>query len=80
MIFIPCTSLHRCSLPGGNLQSYLTDHMILSEQEASRLLRKVVEGLQYLHEARIIHCNLTVSPVSPFARGWMQAAKLLVSL
>jgi len=33
--------------------------MILSEQEASRLLRKVVEGLQYLHEARIIHCNLT---------------------
>ena len=62
------TKCHTCfflrnqsSLSGGSLQSYLAAHTVLSEPEASRLLRKVMEGLQFLHEAGIIHVNLTVS-------------------
>lgn len=52
--------IHHCSLGGGNLQSYLADHFVLTELEASRFLRKIIEGLQYLHEDGIIHVNLKV--------------------
>ena len=48
-------------MPGGTLHSYLQEHHIMTEQDASRFLRKVVEGLQYLHDMKIIHVNLRVS-------------------
>ncbi len=43
------------------MAEYVDSHGSLTEYTTTRLLRKILEGLQYLHEAKIIHVNLTVS-------------------
>ena len=50
-----------CSIGGGTLAEYVASHGSLTEYTTTRLLRKLLEGMQYLHEAKIIHVNLTVS-------------------
>ena len=44
-----------------SLYHYLFVHHQLDEALASRYILKVMEGLQYLHDSRIIHANLSVS-------------------
>lgn len=44
-----------------SLYHYLSVHHQLDEALASRYVLKVMEGLQYLHDSRIIHANLSVS-------------------
>ena len=53
--------MHPCSLGGGTLEEYVPYHVTLTEYTTTRLTRKIMEGLQYLHDSRIIHVNLTVS-------------------
>ena len=44
-----------------SLDDYLCVHHQLDEALASRYILKIMEGLQYLHDSRIIHANLSVS-------------------
>ena len=45
----------------GTVAEYVASHGMLTDYTSTRLMRKVVEGLQYLHECCLIHANLTVS-------------------
>nr|XP_022919763.1 serine/threonine-protein kinase PLK4 [Onthophagus taurus] len=48
----------------GELQQYLkkhTEHHVLSESEASSIMRQVVEGVQYLHSHNILHRDMSLS-------------------
>ncbi|GJQ82899.1 putative serine threonine-protein kinase [Trypoxylus dichotomus] len=48
----------------GELQQYLrkhTQHHVLSENEASSIMRQVVEGVQYLHSHNILHRDMSLS-------------------
>ena len=49
-----------CSVGGNTLAEYVASHTGLTEYTTTRLLRKILEGLQYLHDTKIIHVNLTV--------------------
>lgn len=44
-----------------SLDGYLSVHQQLDEALASRYILKIMEGLQYLHDSRIIHASLSVS-------------------
>lgn len=44
-----------------SLYDYLSVHHQLDEALASRYVLKIMEGLQYLHDSRVIHANLSVS-------------------
>lgn len=39
---------------------YVVSHGMLTDYTSTKLMRKLVEGLQFLHECCFIHTNLTV--------------------
>ena len=49
------------SLSGGTLSEYVKSHVVLTDYTSTRLMRKMMEGLQHLHQYSLVHTNLTVS-------------------
>ncbi len=49
------------SVSGGTLQDLLSAQPVLTEHVASLYTRKIAEGLEYLHDDKIILVNLSVS-------------------
>lgn len=43
---------------GGELQRVLEDHEEISEKEAARLIRQILEGIAFLHERNIAHLDI----------------------
>ncbi len=50
-------------MSGGSLDDLLSSQPVLTEQVASQYTRKIAEGLEYLHDDKIILVNLSVSTV-----------------
>lgn len=50
-----------CRVSEESLEDYLSLREYISEPLASRYILKIMEGLQYLHDSKIIHANLSVS-------------------
>ena len=48
------------SMEGGTLATMLVERGSVPEDETAALIQKLVQGLQYLHDANIIHTNITV--------------------
>ncbi|XP_076360834.1 serine/threonine-protein kinase 17B-like [Tachypleus tridentatus] len=43
---------------GGELHRVLEDHEVISEKEAARLMRQILEGVTFLHERNIAHLDI----------------------
>ena len=54
-----CLSLS--SVSEESLEDYLSLHERIDEPLAAKYILKIMEGLQYLHDSKIIHTNLSVS-------------------
>lgn len=44
-----------------NVTVKLFQHHVLSENEASSIMRQIVEGVQYLHSHNILHRDMSLS-------------------
>lgn len=51
---------------GGELFDYVVQKGTLTEEEASRIVRKVTSALVYMHSKNVIHRDMKVCP-QPFA-------------
>lgn len=45
---------------GGELQKVLDDEESIQEKQCRRLIRQIIEGVQYLHQKRIAHLDIKV--------------------
>lgn len=50
-----------CSVSEESLEDYLSLHEHIREPLAAKYILKIMEGLQYLHDSKIIHANLSVN-------------------
>ncbi len=48
---------------GGDLCKYVREHRKLGETEASKLFSQVVDGLQYCHEAGVVHRDIKLDNI-----------------
>lgn len=46
--------------PGGELQMVLDRDEVPSELEVARLMRQILDGLQYLHSINVAHLDIKV--------------------
>ena len=54
---------HPHSVSGGTLHDLLADQQVLTEDKAAHFTRNMAEGLEYLHDNKIILVNLSVSDI-----------------
>lgn len=49
-----------CSVSGGELFDFLAQKESLSEEEATRFIKQILDGVNYLHSQKIAHFDLKV--------------------
>lgn len=49
-----------CSVSGGELFDFLAQKESLSEEEATRFIKQILDGVNYLHSKKIAHFDLKV--------------------
>lgn len=56
---VPCVHFR---VSGGELFDFLAQKESLSEEEAARFVKQILEGVNYLHARKIAHFDLKVCP------------------
>lgn len=56
-----CVCVHRVS--GGELFDRILDRGVYTEQDASKVIKQVLEAVGYLHKNNIVHRDLKVTHV-----------------
>lgn len=49
-----------CRVSGGELFDFLAQKESLSEEEATRFIKQILDGVNYLHSKKIAHFDLKV--------------------
>lgn len=63
-------------MQGGELFDIVADQGHLSEQRASQVMRDIINGVAYLHECGIVHCDIKPENILCKSKQWPLQVKL----